>query len=85
MVQAEVPGFSGKDIEISVGGRHLVIFGARETRFHEDNQRMICSEAVANRVLRSLDLPSDVDATKTSTALKDGVLTIDLPKLQNAA
>ncbi|HEV2521396.1 MAG TPA: Hsp20 family protein [Candidatus Acidoferrales bacterium] len=80
IVRAEVPGFCSKDIEISVEPHRLVIFGERETTA---NGQTIRSEWCADRILRTLDLPSDVDTSKISTALKDGILTVDFPKAKN--
>ena len=41
---------------------------------------MIRSEWGADRIFRFLDLPSDIVASKVSTTLVDGILTVDLPK-----
>ena len=82
IVRAEVPGFCSTDIEITVEPHQLVIFGKRETTA---NGQMIRSEWCTDRILRTLDLPSDVDTSKISTALKDGILTVDLPKAKDDA
>jgi HSP20 family molecular chaperone IbpA len=82
-VRAEVPGFGSKDIEISVEPRRLAISGKRETKEEVEKGKMIRSEWCADRIFRTIDLPSDVDASKVSTTLKDGILTVDLPKAQN--
>jgi len=83
VVRAEVPGFGSKDIEIGVERRCLAISGKRQTKEEEKNGKMIRSEWCADRIFRTLDLPSDVEPSEVSTMLKDGVLTIDLPKAQN--
>jgi HSP20 family protein len=83
IVRAEVPGFSSKDIEVIVEPRYLAILGKRETKKEGENGEMIRSEWCADRIFRTLNLPSDVDTTKVSTTLKDGILTVDLPKAQN--
>ena len=79
-VRAEVPGFGSKEIEISVEPRCLAISGKRETKDEEETWKMIRSEWGADRIFRLLDLPSDIVASKVSTTLKDGILTVDLPK-----
>ena len=45
---------------------------------------MIRSELCADQILRTIDLPADVDTSKASATLKNGVLTIDLPKAAHA-
>jgi len=79
-VRAEVPGFGSKEIEIIVEPRCLAISGKRETKEEEENWKIIRSEWGADRIFRFLDLPSDIVASKVSTTLVDGILTVDLPK-----
>ena len=82
IVRAEVPGFSSKDIEINVEPCCLSISGKREAKEEDENAKMIRSEWCADRIFRTLDLPSEVDTSKVSTTLKNGILTVDLPKAQ---
>jgi HSP20 family protein len=82
IVRAEVPGFGRNDIEINVEPCCLGISGKRETKEEDENAKMIRSEWCADRIVRTLDLPSDVDTSKVSTTLKDGILTVHLPKAQ---
>lgn len=83
-VRAEVPGFTVKDLEIRLQPRCLRIAGKRETREDEKKGKTIRSEFRADQILRAIDLPADADTSKASAALKDGVLTIDLPKAAHA-
>jgi HSP20 family protein len=82
IVRAEVPGFGRNDIEINVEPCCLAISGKRETKEEDENAKMIRFEWCADRIFRTLDLPSDVDTSKVSTTLKDGILTVHLPKAQ---
>jgi HSP20 family protein len=83
-LEAELPGFTAKDLEINVEPRCLRIAGKRETKQQEKKGKVIRSERCADQILRALDLPADVDTSKVSASLKDGVLTIDLPKAAHA-
>ncbi|MFZ0735808.1 MAG: Hsp20 family protein [Candidatus Acidiferrales bacterium] len=83
-VEAEVPGFTAKDLEINVEPRCLKIAGKRETKEEEKKGKAIRSEWCADQILRAVDLPADVDTAKASASLKDGILTIDLPKAAHA-
>jgi len=83
-VEAEVPGFTAKDLEINVEPRCLKIAGKRETKEEEKKGKAIRSEWCAGQILRAVDLPTDVDTAKASASLKDGILTIDLPKAAHA-
>ena len=84
VVQAEVPGFCKNDLEIGVEPRRVVISGLRDARVQRENAQVIYSEVVSNRLLRSVDLPSDVDTSGVHTTVEDGILTVELPKSQDA-
>jgi HSP20 family protein len=80
-VQAEVPGFGPKELEVSVEPRRLTITGKRETKKEEQKAgKKIYSERCADQILRIVDLPTEVDPEKVTATLKDGVLTFGMPK-----
>lgn len=79
-VQAEVPGFSAKDLEVSVEPRRLTIAGKRETSKEEKDKKILYTERCANEILRVMDLPTEVDTGKAEATLKDGLLQLTLPK-----
>jgi HSP20 family protein len=83
-VQAEVPGFAAKDLEITVEPGCMKIAGKRETKEEEKKGKTIRSEWCADQILRFVDFPADVDTSKVSASLKDGILTLDLPKAAHA-
>jgi HSP20 family protein len=83
LVRAEVPGFSVKDLDIRVEPRCLRIAGERETGAGKTGKK-IRSECISAQILRTIDLPVEVDTSKVHATLKDGILTVMLPKAVNA-
>jgi len=83
-VRAEVPGFNAKELEINVESRTLTISGKHETQEENKKGKTIYSERSAQEILRVVDLPAEVDGSKVSAILKDGVLNIELPKAAHA-
>jgi HSP20 family molecular chaperone IbpA len=81
ILRAEVPGFTSKDLDIEVEPRRLRITGEIK---EEKNARKIRSEWCADQILRVVHLPVDVDTARVNASLKDGILTIDLPKAAHA-
>jgi HSP20 family protein len=79
-VTAEMPGFTAKDLEISLDGRRLTIAGKREKHEEKKEKKTIYSETCSDQVLRVVDLPADVNAEGTNATLKDGILRLDIPK-----
>jgi HSP20 family protein len=81
-VKAEVPGFSEKELEISVEPQRLTITGKHQTSKEEKKGKTIYSESSASDILRIVDLPVEVDAAKASATLKNGVLNLTIPKVR---
>lgn len=77
--EAEVPGLTMNDIEVSVLGNELTVRGERKgaecegVSFHRRERGL----GAFGRVLH---LPFDVDADRVHAELRDGVLTVTLPK-----
>jgi HSP20 family protein len=83
-VRAEVPGFSAKEIEVSVEPRRLTISGKRETKEERKTEKTIYSERCADQILRVLDLPAEIDTGKVEATLRDGILELAMPKAAEA-
>lgn len=84
VVRGEVPGFSNEDLRIAVEPRRLAILGERKTRQREETARTIASEWCGDQIARAIDLPSDVDTSRVTRSVKDGILTVELPKALDA-
>jgi HSP20 family protein len=80
-VRAEVPGFTTKDLEVSVEPECLTITGKRATKQKcEKEGKPVYSECCADQILRVIDLPAAVDTAKVTATLNDGVLELEMPK-----
>jgi len=80
-VQAEVPGFRAEDLEVSVEPHRLTLTGKRETEKEEKKKgETVYSERSAERMLRVVELPVEVNTEAVSAVLKDGVLEFTMPK-----
>jgi len=83
-VRAEAPGFSNNELEINVEPRKLTIVGKHEAQEERKKAKTIYSERCAKEILRVVYLPADVDSSKASATLKDGILNVELPKAAHA-
>ncbi len=80
-VEAEVPGFTAEELEVSVEPHRLTITGKREAEKEEKKKgKIVYSERSAERIMRVVDLPVEVNTEKISAVLKDGVLEFMIPK-----
>jgi HSP20 family protein len=79
-VRAEVPGFTAKDLEISIEPRRLTISGKRESKEERKDKKIIYQERCSDQILRVIDLPVAVDGDKAEATIKDGILELNIPK-----
>jgi HSP20 family protein len=80
VVKADLPGIADKDVDITVTGNVLTISGQREEEHREEGDRYYTSERSYGRFSRSLSLPDGADAESVKADLKEGVLTVHIPK-----
>jgi HSP20 family protein len=79
----ELPGMRKEDIEISLQDGTLTISGERKEETGPENGATR-TERFTGKFRRSVTLPTRVDASKVSANYKDGVLTVTLPKAEEA-
>jgi HSP20 family protein len=77
--EAELPGLTLNDLEITVLGNELTLHGRRPEPQTEGLTYHV-QERATDEFTRVLALPVEVDADKVNATLKNGVLTISLPK-----
>lgn len=82
-VEAEVPGIKQDDLEVFALGNELTIKG-RRAPLEGENRTYHCRERGTGEFTRVLTLPVDVDANQIEATLKDGVLSLRLPKSERA-
>lgn len=82
-VTAELPGLSKDEITIRIQGNYLEISGTRKADAPE-GYKAHRLERPTTSFTRSFTLPVDVDAERVEAALKDGILTLVLPKSEAA-
>jgi len=82
-VEAELPGLGLDDIEVLVNGGEVTINGERKLG-EPQGATWHRRERSHGRFSRTLTLPWDVDADKVQATLRDGVLTVQLPKAETA-
>jgi HSP20 family protein len=85
VVAVELPGIEPDDVEVSVEDSTLTIRGQRELFYKDasdDGFRRI--ERRYGQFTRTLTLPATADAEKVEASFDKGVLTIEVPKREEA-
>jgi HSP20 family protein len=80
----ELPGLKREDIAVSLDDGVLVVSGERKTETVDEGTEIHRQERYYGKFSRALTLPSAVAADKVKAAYKDGILTVTLPKAEEA-
>ncbi len=78
--KADLPGVEEKNIEVSLTGNRLTVSGLREEEDRHEGETFFADERAFGNFTRAFTLPDGVDSEQVSADLKDGVLTLHIPK-----
>jgi HSP20 family protein len=84
VVKASVPGVKPEDIKVTVEGNVLRIEGESKAEEHVEKRNYVFRERRSGRFVRSVSLPAGVDADKAKAEFEHGVLTLTIPKKEEA-
>jgi len=84
VVEVELPGMKAEDIELSVDGNMLTISGEKKSESEQRNGNYYHVERSYGKFQRTISLPSEVDNDKIQAKAHHGVLTVTLPKSEQA-
>jgi HSP20 family protein len=82
VVEMDMPGVRLEDLSIAVAAGRLVVGGRRELVRELAGARIRVRERWSGVFSRSVELPGPVDAERLSATLRDGILRIELPRLE---
>ena len=83
-ITAELPGMEEKDVEIELSGSQLTLRGEKQEEREETKKDYHLSERRYGAFRRVLQVPETVDVEKIDAEMKNGVLTVILPKTAEA-
>lgn len=83
-VKVELPGMKKEEIAISLHEGVLTISGERKREEEKKEGETYRSERFFGKFQRAVTLPAAIDAKKVKASYKDGLLTISLPKAEEA-
>jgi len=85
VVTAEVPGFDKSNLTVNIDDNNVLTIAGEQKQEHVEeakNKRFLRVERSFGQVQRSLRLPRNVDRSKVAARYENGVLHIDVPKLE---
>jgi HSP20 family protein len=81
-LRAEVPGFSKDDIQLNCTENSVTLKGEykEESEAEGEGECYVCQESALGSFERTIGLPGEINVEGVKATLKDGVLTLHLPK-----
>ena len=81
VVQAEVPGVSKDEIQVSIDGGVVTLRAEiKQQDSQSSGEKVLRSERYYGAVARSFQLPAEIDQAQAKAKYDNGVLTLTLPK-----
>ncbi len=82
VIQSAIAGIEPEDLDISVEKDMVTIKGKREKQFEEKEKNYFYQECYWGRFSRKIILPAEVNSSKISASMKNGILCIRIPKIE---
>jgi HSP20 family protein len=84
VVKAELPGLEAKDVELTLTDDILTIRGEKKVEKEEKDEHRYYVESYHGEFERQIKLPTPVNTGKIDATFDKGILTINLPKSEEA-
>lgn len=81
-ISLDVPGHSNDDLSLEVQGDRLIIRGHKEDKVESSDKQYYRVERHAGAFQRTLSLPEDASADDITAQLNDGVLHLEIPRVE---
>ena len=84
VIKAELPGIKKEDIKISIVDNKVMIGGEIIEEKDVQEKNYFLKERARGKFSRGFTLPTSVNSNKADAIYKDGILTLKLPKAEEA-
>ena len=83
-IRAELPGMKAEDLGIQIVDKTLTISGERKISEEGEKTKYHRRERDAGRFSRAIGLPGEIDSERIDAQMRDGLLTVTIPKAEAA-
>ena len=84
VIKVTIPGVKADDLKVTVNNGTLVISGEAREEQEEKKEHYLLRERRSGAIHRAVALPEGLDTEKSEAIYEDGVLTVTLPKTEQA-
>src|SRR3989337_2210339 len=82
IMQSAIAGIKPEDLDISIQDDSVTIKGVRRREEDIEEKDYLYQECFYGKFIRTVVLPQDVDPEQSTANLKNGILTIRMPKVE---
>lgn len=82
IIQSTIAGVKAEDLDIAIENDLVTISGSRQKPDQEGDKKYFYQECYWGSFSRKIILPEEVDSARIRAKIKNGVLTLKMPKLQ---
>lgn len=83
-VEAELAGIDPKNVDVEIMKGSMTLKGERQQEENKEDKNYIRREISYGSFTRTVALPETADGDKAKATFKNGLLTIEIPKVQEA-
>jgi len=84
IIQSTIAGVSPEDLDVSITNDMVTIRGERRRTFEVEDEDYFYQECYWGAFSRSIILPVEIDADRAEAKIKNGILTVRIPKANTA-
>jgi len=84
VLAAEMPGIKKEQVKVTLREGVLTLAGKRDEGFDRDKVTLIREERSCGEFEKTIRLPAKVDETKVRAMFENGILTVTIPKAEEA-
>ncbi|MBI1834029.1 MAG: Hsp20/alpha crystallin family protein [Candidatus Andersenbacteria bacterium] len=84
IIQSTIAGVASEDLDVSITNDMVTIRGERRKQYTTDEEDYFYQECYWGTFSRSIILPVEIDADRAEARIKNGILTIRIPKANTA-
>lgn len=82
VIQSAIAGVKPENLDISIENDMVIIKGVREKPFEQEERNYFYQECHWGPFSREIILPEEVDNSRIQASIKEGILTIRIPKIE---
>lgn len=84
IIQSAIAGIKNEQIDVSLENDILIIRGERENPNNDKDKRYFLKECYWGPFSKEIILPREIDTSKIDAKVKEGILTVRMPKIERA-